>query len=178
MKKKAILSLLIAIAFLTAQMQGGNYANAAVKSRASVKNEKLTFSGLGSGGALLFTIVEVYIKDTEYYTTSGQKVTYVERSVYGYAKKITSNLGSISYLVVPPYYVNKNNDVIRKFSYKSESNIFPICDYWEGVKNEDKVTYPKNNSNISRCKFIISVDDALVPTKALSTSLTLRIKTK
>lgn len=38
-RERAILSLLIAVVFLIAQMQGGYYVNAATKSKASVKNE-------------------------------------------------------------------------------------------------------------------------------------------
>lgn len=130
---KVVFALVFSICALSAFWGSVSHSSMAA-TKSSTIDGRLTFSELGSGGASLWTIIDVYSRGTEEYTKIGNNAKYSKRNVYAYGKSITAS-GHITFKVVPISHYDPNNNLLHTFAGRDMSE----DEYWNSLKAQYKV---------------------------------------
>ncbi len=171
-KKRIALLMICFLALATLFVDNGS-----IYAKQCHKKEKTTlyFRALGSGGAPLYTSVDVCLDISEDYTVYNKNVKFTKRNAYYYATKKVNNIGAVGYRTILTRHFKSDGTVLDTFSWQNESGIYPSCDFSGSKVSSRSVSYSRNNSYYAQASIIVSVDGALVPQKAQSAKYSLKV---
>lgn len=155
---------------LTFFSTGIDVIKALAKNKSQNKSETVYFWSMEGGNgvaALACAAVEVYLSETEYYSTKGNTVTYTSRSTYAHAKPTVGSWSSI--WATPGAYYSNQGKVTNTFSYSNADGLFPGGSKFIYCKeNKKNVSLSKNNNKYARAHVTVGVSGTLNPTKVVT----------
>ena len=133
---------------------------------------------VGDGGAPCYVIVNVVSIATEKYSYDAKKVKFTNREVYAYFDEVTA-LSGYTCGVSPTCYYNKNDTLIRKFSWSNSDAIYPgnPC-YTYCKKNNSNVSFNRSNTNKAKWTVAVSAPDTFDKVKVQTGVINLYLSSK